>query len=679
MAKRIFSRKIYQGNKKKRSFLGLFFGFLIFGFFVIVSACLIFVIYIIKDLPRPEEFTEKQTIESTKIFDRTGQVLLYEIYGEEKRTIVPLESMPDYFKKAVISVEDNSFYKHHGIDLKSIGRALLIDFKIKQPAQGASTISQQLIRSALLSREKTIERKTKEIILTLELERRYSKDQILYWYLNQIPFGQNSYGAESAAQTYFGKHISEISLAESAVLTALIRSPSYLSPYGENKNELLSKKDRILDRMATLGTISKEEAEAAKKEEIKFVKSSKPIKAPHFALYVRDYLISKYGEDFLKEKGLQVYTSLNWEFQEMAEKSVADGVKKIEAYNAYNGALVAIDPKTGEVLAMVGSKDWFADPYPKDCSSGVNCLFDPNFNVVDPGPRGIGRQPGSAFKPFVYATAFEKGVDDKYIVIDEETDFGIWGGKHYVPQNYDGKFRGPVTLREALAQSLNVPSVKVLNSIAGLQDSIETAKKMGITTLNKPYSNYGLSIVLGGGEVKLLDMVSAYGVFATDGLRIPPVTILKIEDSKGNIIEENKKTQVRVLDPEAARLINDILSDNEARIPIFGPRSALFIPDRQVAAKTGTTQDYKDGWTIGYTPSIVVGVWVGNSNNEPMGKIPAASSGAPIWKNFIEKVLPKYPVENFTKPEVKKVSSVNPENSPSPSPSPTPSPIPSSI
>jgi 1A family penicillin-binding protein len=671
MAKRKFFRQNIQEKKKKKNIFLLILK-LFLGIIITSAAGVIFIfVYYAKDLPRPEKFTEKRQIESTKIYDRTGKTLLYEIYGEEKRTIVPLEAIPDYLKNAVVAIEDDRFYTHRGIDLKSIARAILVDLKIKSTAQGASTISQQLIRSSFLSTKKTVERKTREIILTLELERRYSKNQILYWYLNQIPFGQNTYGVEEASKTYFQKSVSEISLPEAAVLAAIIQSPSRLSPYGENLNTLLERKDIVLDKMASLNFITREEAEKAKKEQIVFARPNQSIKAPHFVMYVKDYLESKYGEDFIKEKGLRVYTTLNWDFQQIAEKVVKEGVEKNKVFNENNGALVAIDPKTGEILSMVGSADWFGKPYPEGCdlTPEVDCLFDPMVNVAT---YKLGRQPGSAFKPFVYATAFQKGYDDKYIVIDEETNFGNWGGKPYVPQNYDGKFRGPVTLREALAQSLNVPSVKVLNSLAGLEDSIKTARDMGITTLNKPPSFYGLAIVLGGGEVKLLDMVSAYGVFATEGERIPPTAILKIEDSQGNIIEQNNKTPIRVLDIQTCRLISDILSDNEARAPIFGLRSSLYIENYQVAVKTGTTQNYRDGWTIGYTPSIVVGVWVGNSNNSPMGKIPAASSGAPIWKNFMLQVLPSYPRENFIKPTISSDLTSTPLPSTSPEPTPTP-------
>jgi penicillin-binding protein 1A len=652
MPKRRYYRKIhpresfFSPNKKRLFFIFLksFFFLLLFLFLLAVSLFL----YYAKDFPRPEKFTERQLFQSTKIYDQTGKVLLYEIYGEEKRTVVSLEKIPDYLKKAVIATEDANFYRHFGVDPRGIVRAILSDLKIGRPLYGGSTIPQQLIRSTFLTTEKTAERKTREIVLALELDRRYSKNQILEWYLNQIPFGRNAYGVEAASQSYFKKSVSEISLAETATLTALIKAPSYYSAK-EHEQELLERKNYVLNRMESLGFITEEEAKKAKEEEIKFTEILQPIKAPHFVFYVKDYLESKYGEDFLKERGLNVYTSLDWELQEIAEKAVEEGAKNNERYQAFNNSLVAIDPKTGHVLAMVGSKDFFGSPYPENCTPGKDCLFESYPNVAL-----LGRQPGSAFKPFVYATAFKKGFDEKYVVVDEQTNFGNWGGQDYVPQNYDGKFRGPITVRESLAQSINVTSIKVLRDLAGLgdmnlglEDSVKTAQALGITTLKPPYYP---SIVLGGQEVKLLEMTSAYGVFAQDGLKVPIVSIVKITDSNGNVIEENVKDQKRVLDSEIARLINSILSDNEARAPIFGLRSPLYFEQFEVAAKTGTTEKFKDGWIIGYTPSIVAGVWTGNNNNSPMQKEPGVVLAGPIWRSFMEKALLKFPKENFPKP-----------------------------
>jgi len=645
MPERKFFRKIYQKNKKlywTLKLLGPALLLLTFGSF------LLFIFYA-KDLPRPEKFTEKQFIQSTKIYDRTGKTLLYEIYGEEKRTLVPLSAIPEYLKQAVIATEDNNFYNHIGVDFKGILRSVLINLRIKEPIYGGSTIPQQLIRSTFLSNEKTIQRKLREIVLALELNRRYPKDQILEWYLNQIPFGSNSYGVEAASQTYFNKSVSDISLTEAATLAALIQAPSRLSPFGENKDELLARKDYVLKRMADSGIITKEKAEEFKKEEIKFTEKPVQIKAPYFALWIKQQIADKYGEESLMREGLKVYTSLDWDIQQITEKAAKEGMKNNKNYNAYNDGIVVINPKTGEVLAMtVGNGDYYAESYPKDCTSGVDCLFDPRFNVVVGTKTNPGRQPGSAFKPFIYATAFKKGYTDKTIIVDESTNFGTWGDKEYIPQNYDGLFRGPVTLRQALSQSLNIPAVKVLLYLAGLDDSIKTAQDLGITTLNPPY---GPAIVLGGWEVKLLEMTSAFGVFATEGLKVPPVSILKIEDNYGNVLEENKKTPERVLEKDACRLLNDILSDNDARAPMFGPRSHLYFENYQVAVKTGTTDDFRDCWTIGYTPSVAVGVWVGNNNNESMSRRqPAASVAGPIFHQIMESILSKSPAEYFAKP-----------------------------
>jgi len=648
MAERKHYRKTFQKSRKKRI---LFFVLMFFVFFFFASAFGLFglFVYYAKDLPRPEKFTERSFTESTKIFDRTGEVLLYELYGEEKREIIPLSQMSENIQHALIATEDANFYKHHGLDFEGIFRAIKLNISLRTPTFGGSTISQQLIRSTFFSTEKTIERKTREIVLTLEMERRYSKDQILEWYLNQIPFGPNIYGIEAASKTYFGKQAKDLSVAEAASLAAMVKAPSFFYPYGQHKEDLLNRKDYVIKRMEQEHFITTEEAEMAKNEELEFIVREESIKAPHFVLYIENYLFEKYGQDFLEQGGLKIYTSLNWEFQQIAERIVTEGAARNKTYfKAYNASLVAIEPKTGEILAMVGSKDWSGEPEGCDEETGI-CKFDPKVNVAT---FRIGRQPGSSFKPFVYATAFQKGYSDKYIVIDEETDFGIWGGKHYIPSNYDGQFRGPVTLRNALAQSLNIPAVKVIANLAGQKDSVANAIKFGITTLTQPASYYGLSIVLGGGEVKLLDMVSAYGVFANQGLQIPPVSILRIEDSNEKIIEENKKSPKRVLEEEVAILISDILSDNEARTPMFGPHSALYFADYDVAAKTGTSGDYRDAWTMGYSPSIVVGVWAGNNDNSPMASRAGVAIAGPIWRAFLLEVLPKLPNLKFPEPEL---------------------------
>jgi len=656
---------IFKNRKKLRLLLvvGKYLAFLFLAFCAFI-ACLFF--YYTYNLPRPENFTETPFIQSTKIYDRTGKTLLYDIYGEEKREIVPFDKISDNLKNAVLSSEDANFYQHNGIDLKAIGRSVLVNLKLQSVSQGASTITQQLVRSVYLTNQRTLARKVREIFLSIELEKKYSKNQIFDWYLNKIPFGENTYGAEAASQTYFNKPASDLSLAQAATLTGLIPAPSYYSPYGSHKNILLQKKDIILNRMEELGYINEKQLADAKQEVIVFSDNSASLKAPHFVIYVKQYLEEKYGEDFLKEKGLKVYTTLDWDLQNYAEQVVKEADKTNVQFDANNTSLVVIDPKNGEILSLIGSKDYFAKSYPEGCDGKASgsCLFDPKFNVATMGYR----QPGSSFKPFVYATAFKEGYTPDTILWDTKTEFNPncstdatqekdnYGNNCYHPQNYDGGYRGKISLRSALAQSLNVPSVKLLY-LAGLNNSIQTARDFGITTLNEP-NRYGLSLVLGGGEVTLLEMTSAYGIFASEGLKMPPVSILRIEDSDGNIIEKNSKESTKVLDTQIARQINDVLSDNNARAPIFGVNNALHFDNFQVAAKTGTTQYFNDAWTMGYSPFAVVGVWVGNNNNESINKKTGAGLAAPIWKKVMEKLLTTRPVENFIKPEP--IENINP-------------------
>lgn len=593
-------------------------------------------IYYAKDLPRPEVFTEREQIMPTRIYDRTGEVLLRTIYGEEKRQIVSLDKIPDHLINAVLATEDANFYKHKGIDPKAIVRAILIDLRLKKAVQGASTISQQLMRSTFLSSEKTAKRKIRELILTLELERKYSKNQILEWYLNQVSFGPNIYGIGEVNSTYFNKPLEEITIAESAILASLIKAPSYYYPYGQNQENLLNRKNYVLDRMAQEHYISEDDAQKAKEEKIEFAELNFTFKkAAHFILYVENYLYQKYGSNFLKEKGLKVYTTLDLGLQEVAKEAIETGIKRNEMYRSFNASLVAISPKDGEILAMIGSRDYFGESYPKDCDVGLNCKFEPKVNVAT---YGEGQQPGSAFKPFAYATAFKKGYTPDNIVIDEKTNFGKWGDKEYIPQNYDNRYRGPVTIRQALAQSLNIPSIKILLA-AGIKDCLDTAHDLGITTLNEGSSFYGPSLVLGSGEVKLIDMVSAYGVFANNGLKVSPTAILRIEDQDGNIIEENTKSPKRVLSESVSETINDILSDNVARSPMFGAHSLLYFPDNWVAAKTGTTDGFRDAWTIGYTHSIAIGVWTGNNDNSSTAKKPGITIAGPMWHQVMNYAL----------------------------------------
>jgi 1A family penicillin-binding protein len=625
------------------------------GFFALLAMAgllIIMVIYYTWDLPQPEKFTETPFIQSTKIYDRTGQVLLYDIYGEEKREVVSFDQISDNLKHSVLASEDSRFYQHGGVDVLGILRALWVDIKSQSKSQGGSTITQQLVRSVYLTGQKSISRKIKEAVLSIELEARYSKDQILDWYLNQIPFGENAYGAESASQTYFNKHASELTIAEAALLTAIIPAPSYYSPYGSHQDELYAKKDAILDRMQKLGYITQEELEQAKNEEFKLAESTISIKAPNLVMYVTKYLYDKYGEDYLKEKGLRVYTTLDYDLQQYAEQIVEDADQTNISKGANNTAMVAIDPKTGEILALMGSKDYFAKAYPETGS----VLFAPKYDVATLALR----QPGSAFKPIVYAAAFKKGYTPNTVLWDVRTEFNTscnpngydaygsdWSACYH-PQNYDGSQHGPVTLRSSLAGSLNIPSVKVLY-LAGIDDTIQTAKDFGITTLTDT-KNYGLSLVLGGGAVNLMELTSAYGVFATEGSYTPPVGILKITDINGNVIEETKPQTRKVLDTQIARQISDVLSDNGARSFIFGANSALYVPGYQVAVKTGTTQNLIDGWTIGYTPSVVIGFWTGNNDNSPTKDIGVGIT-APMWNKVMTKYVSTHEAETFTAPD----------------------------
>ena len=653
MPKQKDNKIIYKKKKKTLRFL------LKTAVLIVILAFLFGVgvfVWFFKDLPRPEKFAEGEITQSTKIYDREGEVVLYEIFGDEKRTIVPFSVVPQHLKWAMIATEDKHFYEHTGIDLRAIGRALLYDLKIKKVAQGASTISQQLIRNYFLTLDKTIKRKTREIILTLEMERRYSKDDILNWYLNLVPFGSYLYGVEAASWAFFDKSVKDISMAESAVLAALVKSPSRLWPYGENKDGLMARKDYVLEQMRKEGYITQGQYEETKAEEIKFVPIFNAMKAPHFVEFVKSYLETKYGSSYLERTGLKVITTLDIGMQEKAESAINENVGVLEYYNAYNAAVTVVDPKTGELLAMVGSKDYFGESFPDECKPGIDCLFDPAVNVAISL-----RQPGSAFKPFTYAVALQKGFTSQTLLWDVPTEFNTncaantlqtydqYKAKCYHPRNYDGRFIGQLSFRNALAQSRNLPAVKVLY-LAGIIPTIEFAKSVGITTLTDP-SRYGLALVLGGGEVKLLEMTSGYGTFGADGVKAPLKFIQKIEDAKGNVLERAKQSRLKVMSFQTARQINDMLSDNAARAPLFGWNSMLHIPDYDVAVKTGTTQRYNDAWCVGYSSTVAVGVWVGNNNNESTTQ-PGVMLAGPIWNSVMRYALQQFPKENFTKPEI---------------------------
>jgi len=595
--------------------------------------------------PAANQLVLRKIQQTSTIYDSSGKHVLYRLYGEENRRIITHSEIPEVVRQATIATEDSNFYHHIGIDPLAILRALRVNITNNSFRQGASTITQQLARSAFLTREQTIRRKILEVVFALKIERNYTKEQILDQYLNEVPYGANAYGIQVASQTYFGKAPSELTLDEAALLAALPKAPSFYSPYGAHHSELALRQKDILLKMSQLKLITTAEMEEALRVDT-FAKI-KPfvqlIEAPHFVFYVLGQLEEKYGRDFLRTGGLTVYTSLNWEMQQTAQEVVSSGAQHNLVRGATNAALVAIDPKSGNILAMVGSKNYFDSTI----DGQVNVALSP-------------RQPGSSFKPFAYAHAFELGYQPETKILDAQTNFGPDGsGKDYVPRNYDGKFHGLLTMRETLSQSLNIPAVKTLY-LASIDGTLELAHRMGITTLNDR-KRYGLSLVLGGGEVKLLDMASAFSVFATEGLRNPVQSVLKVTDYSGKIIQQAQLNPEQVLDVQVARKINSILSDNKARTPIFGPKSSLILDDgRLVAAKTGTTQEFRDAWTIGYTPSLVVGVWAGNNDNHPMK---AGADGvfvaAPIWKDYMQKVLVGLPKETFIAYEVQNNSKVD--------------------
>ncbi len=617
----------------------------------LLAGGLVLVALILNDLPNPEEFETRQVAQSTKIFDRTGKTLLYEIHGEEKRTTVPYDEIPESVKKSTISIEDKDFYNHGGFSIPSMINGAIIEPLTgkRDQARGGSTITQQLAKNAFLSSERTLVRKFKELIVAYELEKKYSKDEILNLYLNQIPYGSNAYGIEAAAQTFFGKRASELNLAESALLASLPKATSYYSPWGKNLPELLDRKNLVLEKMKEYGYISEKEMKNAEKFQLEFAPQATNLKAPHFVLAVQDYLNKKYGEEYVRTAGLNVITTLDWELQQIAENSVLEGANRnTELYDGHNAALVAQDATNGQILAMIGSKDYFASPEPEDCNPGLNCKFEGNFNVATQGLR----QPGSSIKPFTYVTAFKKGLTPDTVLFDLETEFDATGlpENSYKPGNFDETFRGPVTLRTALAQSINIPAVKTLY-IAGIDNMLGLAKDFGITTLTER-SRYGLSLVLGGGEITLKELVGAYSVFAQEGIKHEQAMILLVTDFKGSLIEKYEDSAKQVIDPQYPRLINDILTDLDKRAGLFQSSLGLTIfPGHEVAMKTGTTNDYRDAWTIGYTPDLVVGVWTGNNDNTPMQRRGSSILAAvPIWSEFMNQALKKRPLISFNKP-----------------------------
>lgn len=592
-------------------------------------------------IPTINNFENRKVAESTKIFDRTGNIVLYDVHGAMRRTAVPLDQISPYLQKATIAVEDAEFYNHKGFRPLSFMRAAWINLTTGSFSQGGSTITQQVVKNALLTQRKTIGRKIEEIILALRLERAYTKDQILQTYLNEISYGGTIYGIQEASQYFFGVDAKDLDLAQSAYLAALPQAPTRYSPNGSHVDELEARKNLVLRRMQVNNLITEEEYQSATTEEVKFRDQKEAgIKAPHFVFFIREYLEEKYGADEVANGGLRVITTLDYDLQKKAEDVVAEDSPGMERnFNATNAGVVAVEPRSGQILAMVGSRGYFDES------------IDGKVNVTTSH-----RQPGSSIKPFVYATAFKKGYTPETIVFDLKTQFSTYCQPAdmsdtppcYSPDNFDGKFHGPVTMREALAQSINVVAVKTLY-LAGIKESIQTAHDMGITTLNDP-SRYGLTLTLGGGEVKLLDLTSGYGVFANDGVRNPTTGILRVEDRSGNVLEQYEDKSERVLDQEIARTITDMLSDDNARAAEFGAHSVLYFANPTVAVKTGTTNDFHDVWTIGYTPGIAVGAWAGNNDNSAMVRKISTFIISPMWRKIMLTAVQKYPADDFVPP-----------------------------
>ncbi|MEN9407607.1 MAG: hypothetical protein RLZZ455_823 [Candidatus Parcubacteria bacterium] len=585
---------------------------------------LLFYFFILKDLPSPTKLSSNALPQSTKIYDRNG-TLLYTIYADRNQSFIPLSDIPKDIQHATIAIEDKDFYRHGAIDIRGIIRAAYSTL-FRKSIQGGSTLTQQLVKTTLLSPEQTIQRKLKEVILSFVSEALYSKDRILEMYLNQVPYGGTSYGIESAAQTYFGKKAKDLDLAESALLAALPEAPSTYSPFGAYPELGKKRQQIVLQKMYEQKYITKKQRDKALAQEISFQKIPNVIHAPHFVLYVRKILEEKYGKELVEAGGLTVKTSLDLPLQDMAQDIVASEVAKLTRMKVSNGAAMITNPGTGEILAMVGSRGYFSEE------------TDGNVNITLQH-----LQPGSSIKPINYAVGLAKGYTAATPFIDQNVCFENPGQKAYCPKNYDGRFRGPVQMRFALGNSLNIPAVQMLK-LNGVETMMATASAMGITTFKDP-KLYGLSLTLGGGEVRMIDMAVAFGVFANQGYRIDLHPILKVSDKKGKILEEFKPPSSpifgkKVLPSGVAFIISNILSDNGARLDAFGPNSELRIGNKPVSVKTGTTNDYRDNWTIGYTPDILVATWVGNNDHTPMSGIVSGVTGAaPIWHKIMEYAL----------------------------------------
>lgn len=625
-------RQVRRRDSYDLSFLKL--RYFVYGFIVAGLLSLAYQSYVIvRSLPSPRSIGKVNYALSTHLYDRNGK-LLYEFYREQNRTPIKLGELQPYVYQATIAIEDKNFFNHNGVSLiGGVGRALK-EFVVSSQVQGGSTITQQLVKTALLTPERTVERKIKEMILALWTERLFTKQQILEMYLNQVAYGGSSYGIEEAAQSYFGKSARNLRISEAALLAGLPQAPSVYSPF-VNPTFALNRRNDVLKKMYEQRYITQEQYQTAKGEQLPTFTQTTAIHAPHFVFYAKSELEKKFGIRTVEEGGLKVSTSLDLTIQEETQRILQEELAKVASLNVTNGGVIVTKPSTGEILAMVGSSNYFEEP------NGA-------FNVTT-----ALRQPGSSIKPLMYATALERGITAATGVDDTPVVFRVSDTESYRPVNYDGKFHGKVSIRSALANSYNIPAVRTLNSI-GIDRFIDKASLMGISTWTNR-DRYGLSLTLGGGEVTMVDMAKAYGVFANLGARVDTDPFIRVTSLEERPLYELSSRKVPVLSEGSAYIISDILSDNIARQQAFGPGSQLEIPGYRVAVKTGTTDSKKDNWTIGYTPEFLVVVWVGNNNNTPMN--PALASGvtgaAPIWHRVMEYLLTNYGSKNswFTKPE----------------------------
>lgn len=600
--------------------------------FIFLLGTVSFYFLIIKDMPSPYELASRSPNVSTKIYDRNGN-LLYKIYKDENRTIIPLGQIPENIRLATLAAEDAEFYTHPGFSIKGIFRALIKDIKTGQ-IHGGSTITQQLVKNTLLTPEKTITRKIRELILSVEIETIYTKDEILEMYLNEVSYGGTAYGIEEASLSYFGKSVEKLDLAEAALLAGLPKSPTAYSPFGSNPDFAFERQREVLHLMVINKYINQADYLKASQEKLHFAPNKTNIKAPHFVMYIRQIMADKYGETTLEKGGLEITTSLDLSIQETSEKVIGDELTRLRGMNVSNGASLVINPQTGEVLAMVGSKDYF------------DTENDGNVNVLTSL-----RQPGSSIKIVNYAYALANGFTLASIINDSPITFYSPGTTPYSPVNYDGKFLGNVSLRSALARSRNIPAVKVLASY-GVTKMIEQGQKMGITTWNDP-NLYGLSLTLGGGAIKALDLAKVYATIANYGKTPELMPILEVKNYKGQILEKNTPKSSQTINSRIAFLLTDVLKDNNARAPEFGYNSHLVVKNHpEIAVKTGTSNDLRDNWTVGYNQNFLVLTWVGNNDNSPMSRIASGVTGAsPIWNKIMSSILNDEPSIDWDIPE----------------------------